>query len=45
VECAFDLLKKRFNILVIHDRSYSQRTIDLIMRAYIILYNMIIDDK
>jgi hypothetical protein len=45
MECAFSLLKNRFNILVIHDRSYSQRTLDLIMRAYIILHNMIIDDK
>jgi hypothetical protein len=45
MECVFSLLKKRFNILVIHDRSYSQRTLDLIMRAYIILHNMIIDDE
>jgi hypothetical protein len=45
MECAFDLLKKRFSILVIPDRSYSQRTLDLIMHAYIILYNMIIDDE
>jgi hypothetical protein len=45
VECAFDLLKKRFNILVISGRSYSQHTLDLIMRACIILYNMIIDDE
>jgi hypothetical protein len=45
VKCAFDLLKKRFNILVIPDRSYSQRTLDLIMHACIILYNMIIDDE
>jgi hypothetical protein len=45
VECIFDILKKRFNILVIPDRSYSQRTLDLIMRACIILHNMIIDDE
>jgi hypothetical protein len=45
VECIFDLLKKMFNILVIPARSYSQRTLDLIMRACIILHNMIIDDK
>jgi hypothetical protein len=45
VECAFRLLKKRFNILAILDRSYSQRTLDLIMHACIILYNMIIDDE
>jgi hypothetical protein len=45
VECAFDLLKKRFNILAIPDRSYSQCILDLIMRAYIILHNMIIDDE
>jgi hypothetical protein len=45
VKCAFGLLKKRFNILAISDRSYSQRTLDLIMRAYIILHNMIIDDE
>jgi hypothetical protein len=30
MECAFNLLKKRFNILVISDRSYSQRTLRLI---------------
>jgi hypothetical protein len=45
VECAFDILKKMFNILAIPDRSYSQRTLNLIMRAYIILHNMIIDDE
>jgi hypothetical protein len=45
VECAFDLLKKRFNILAIPDRSYFQRTLDLIMRPCIILHNMIIDDE
>jgi hypothetical protein len=45
VECAFSLLKKRFNILVIPGWSYSQRTLELIIRACIILYNMIIDDE
>jgi hypothetical protein len=45
VKCVFDLLKKRFNILAIPARSYSQRILDLIMRAYIILHNMIIDDE
>jgi hypothetical protein len=45
VECAFNLLKKRFNILAISDRSYSQRTLNLIMHACIILYNMIIDNE
>jgi hypothetical protein len=45
VDCAFGLMKKRFNILVISGRSYSQRTLDLIMCAYIILHNMIIDDE
>jgi hypothetical protein len=45
VECGFSLLKKRFNILVIADRSYSQLILDLIMHAYIILHNMIIDDE
>jgi hypothetical protein len=45
MECAFGLLKKRFNILVIPDRSYSQRILDLIMRACIILHNVIIDDE
>jgi hypothetical protein len=44
-ECAFNLLKKRFNILAISDRSYSQRTLNLIMHACIILYNMIIDNE
>jgi hypothetical protein len=45
VECAFDLLKKRFNILAILDWSYSQRILNLIMCAYIILHNMILDDE
>jgi hypothetical protein len=45
VECDFGLLKKRFNILVIPDWSYSQRTLGLIMRACIILHNMIIDNE
>jgi hypothetical protein len=45
VECAFSLLKKRFNILAIHGRSYSQCTLDLIMRACIILHNMIINNE
>jgi hypothetical protein len=45
MKCDFNLLKKRFNILAISDRSYFQRILNLIMRAYIILHNMIIDDK
>jgi hypothetical protein len=45
VECAFGLLKKMFNILDIPGRSYSQRTLGLIIRACIILHNMIIDDE
>jgi hypothetical protein len=45
VECAFNLLKKWFNILDIPGQSYSQRTLSLIMHACIILYNMIIDDE
>jgi hypothetical protein len=45
MKCTFDILKKRFNILAIPDRSYSQRTLVLITRACIILYNMIIDDE
>jgi hypothetical protein len=45
VECAFSLLKKRFNIIVISDLSYSQHILDLIMRACIILHNMIIEDE
>jgi hypothetical protein len=45
IECAFSILKKRFNILVIPDRSYSQHTLDLIMCVCIILHNMIIDDE
>jgi hypothetical protein len=44
VVCAFGLLKK-FNILTILGGSYSQHTIGLIMRACIILHNMIIDDE
>jgi hypothetical protein len=45
VKCVFNILKKMFNILVIYGRSYSQRTFGLIMCAYIILYNMIINDE
>jgi hypothetical protein len=45
VECIFGLLKKKFNILSISDRSYSQCTFDLIICAYIIFHNMIIDDE
>jgi hypothetical protein len=45
VKCVFNLLKKRFNILAIPDRSYSQHTLLLIIRACIIFYNMIIDDE
>jgi hypothetical protein len=45
VECAFGLLKKRFNILAISSQSYHQRTLGLIMRACIILHNIIIDDE
>jgi hypothetical protein len=45
MECAFEQLKKKFNILAIPDRFYSQCTLDLIIRACIILHNMIIDDE
>jgi hypothetical protein len=45
MECAFFLLKKRFNILAISGRSYSQRTLDLIMRVCINLHNVIIDNE
>jgi hypothetical protein len=45
VECGFGLLKKRFNILAIPGQSYSQLTLELIMRACIILHNMIINDE
>jgi hypothetical protein len=45
MECAFGLLNKRFNILTIPDRFYSQRTLELIIRACIILHNMIINDE
>jgi hypothetical protein len=45
VECTFSLLKQSFNILVISNQSYSQRTLELIMRACLILHNMIIDDE
>jgi hypothetical protein len=44
IECAFDLLKKRFNILVIPDQSYSHRTLSLIIHVCIILHNMIINN-
>jgi hypothetical protein len=45
VECVFGLLKKRFNILDIPSQFYSQHTLGLIMRACIILHNMIINDE
>jgi hypothetical protein len=45
VECSFGLLKSRFNIIAVSGRSYSQRTLGLIMRACVILHNMIIDDE
>jgi hypothetical protein len=45
VEYTFGLLKKRFNILAISGRSYSQCTLGLIMRACIILQNMDINDE
>jgi hypothetical protein len=45
VKCAFGLLKKRFNILVIPGRSYSQHILNFIMCASIISHNMIIDDE
>jgi hypothetical protein len=45
MKCAFGLPKKRFNILAISDQSYSQRTLDLIMRDCIMLHNVIIDDE
>jgi hypothetical protein len=45
VECTFHLVKKRFNILAIPGRSYSQHTLGLIMHACIILHNMIINDE
>jgi hypothetical protein len=44
VKCTFGLLKK-FNILVISDRSYSKHIFGLIMCDYIILHNIIIDDE
>ena len=45
VECAFGVLKARFNIIAVPGRSYSRRTLGLIMRACVILHNMIIDDE
>jgi hypothetical protein len=45
VKCAFGLLKKKFNMLAIPDRSYSHHTLKLIMCACIILHNIIIDDE
>ncbi|XP_051207967.2 uncharacterized protein [Lolium perenne] len=45
VECAFGVLKARFNILAVPGRSYLRRTLGLIMRACVILHNMIIDDE
>ena len=45
VECTFGVLKARFNIISVPGRSYSTRTLGLIMRACVILHNMIIDDE
>jgi hypothetical protein len=45
VECAFGLLKKRFNTLAILGQFYSQRTLGLIMHVCIILHNMIFNDE
>jgi hypothetical protein len=45
VECSFGLLKSRFNIIAVPGHSYSHRTLGLIMRACVILHNMIIDDE
>ncbi|KAK1650361.1 hypothetical protein QYE76_068166 [Lolium multiflorum] len=45
VECAFGVLKARFNILAVPGRSFSRRTLGLIMRACVILHNMIIHDE
>ncbi|XP_051189874.1 uncharacterized protein [Lolium perenne] len=45
VECAFGVLKARFNILAVLGRSYSKHTLGLIMRACVILHNMIIDNE
>jgi hypothetical protein len=40
VECLFGMLKSRFNIIAVPRRSYSQRTLGLIMRACVILHNI-----
>ena len=45
VECTFGVLKSRFNIIAVPGRYYSKRTLGLIMRACVILHNMIIDDE
>jgi hypothetical protein len=45
LECVFSLLEKRFNILAVPRRPYSQRTFVLIMHTCIILYNIIINDE
>lgn len=45
VECAFGVLKARFNILSVPGRAYSIQMLSLIMRACVILHNMIIDDE
>ncbi|KAK1694359.1 hypothetical protein QYE76_011056 [Lolium multiflorum] len=45
--CAYppSFFRRRFNILAVPGRSYSRRTLGLIMRACVILHNMIIDDE
>jgi hypothetical protein len=45
VEYALGVLKFRFNIIAVPGRSYSQHTLGLIMRACVILHNMIVDDE
>ena len=45
MECAFAILQARFSIVCGLARIWSETTLNDIMKAYIILHNMIIEDE
>jgi hypothetical protein len=44
-QSAFGVLKARFHILVTSHRSLSQQVLIVLIHAYIILYNITIEDE